>query len=78
MSNFIKIKKIKFEVELVYRYGCAIYVSVCKNKKNSKFLNQKFYKLSKKIIIMFENQCFKQKFDVFPIFVYEKKYFRDF
>lgn len=27
---------------------------------------------------MFENQCVKQKFDVFPIFVYEKKYFRDF
>lgn len=33
MSNFIKIKKIKFEVERVYRYGCAIYVSVCKYKK---------------------------------------------
>lgn len=33
ISNFIKIKKIKFEVERVYRYGCAIYVSVCKNKK---------------------------------------------
>lgn len=33
MSNFIKIKKIKFEVERGYRYGCAIYVSVCKYKK---------------------------------------------
>lgn len=37
MSNFIKIKKIKFEVELVYRYGCAIYVSVCKYKKIPNF-----------------------------------------
>lgn len=37
MSNFIKIKKIKFEVERVYRYGCAIYVSVCKYKKIPNF-----------------------------------------